>query len=99
MNFAVNKFKEHVYLDRPHPNHKNGWQVVFKFPNGYGASLIKTRYSYGGDKGLYEMAVIQFDVDGKEFAISYETPITDDVLGYLNEEEVIGTLQKIKELE
>jgi len=63
-----------------------------KFKNGYEASVVKSEYSYGGRDGLYELAVFK---DGE---ITYDTPITDDVLGYLTEEEVSETFIKIQEL-
>ena len=72
----------------------DGVQKIYKFPNGYGASVICNPYSYGGDMGLWEIAV--FDKEGN---LTYETPITDDVIGYLNDDEVIEVLNKIKELE
>lgn len=28
-----------------------------KFDNGYGASVVKGPHTYGGDQGLYELAV------------------------------------------
>lgn len=71
-----------------------GLQEIYKFPNGYGASVICNPYSFGGDEGLWEIAVL--DENGH---ITYETPITADVIGYLNDDEVIEILNKIKELE
>ena len=32
----------------------DGVQHVYEFPNGYGASVIKHDYSYGGKSGLWE---------------------------------------------
>jgi len=37
----------------------DGTQWFFKFPNGYGASVICNPYSYGGARGLYELAVLR----------------------------------------
>ena len=65
-----------------------------KFDNGYGASIVQNEHSYGGKIGLYEIAVL--DSNGN---IVYNTPITDDVLGYLSEEEVTDALKQISELE
>ena len=78
---------------KEHPNHMGGVQARIQFDNGYGASVVKTPHTYGGDKGLYELAVFK---DGE---ITYDTPITNDVLGYLSEAEVEKTLLDIKNLD
>ena len=54
----------------------NGVQVVHEFPNGYGASVIRHDFSYGGKDGLWEMAVL------KEGDLCYNTHITNDVIGH-----------------
>ena len=73
------------------------WHVCifakYQFPNGYGASVIKNSVSYGGKSGLYELAVL--NKDGK---IIYDTPITDDVLGYLTLLDVTKHLKEVKNL-
>lgn len=69
-----------------------GIQYIFTAPNGYGASIVKHSFSYGGKNGLWELAVLLGD------AICYDTPITDDVLGHLTEEEVNDTLKQIADL-
>lgn len=71
-----------------------GQQCIVQFPNGYGASIVKGEHTYGGRDGLYEIAI--FSKDGQ---ITYDTPITDDVLGYLSEEDVEKTLTDIKNLD
>ena len=63
------------------------------FDNGYGASVVVGPYTYGGEDGLYELAVL--DSDGK---LTYETPVTDDVEGYLTEEDVNRLLEQIQKL-
>ena len=69
-----------------------GFIARINFNNGYGASVVKSIYSYGGDQDLYELAVI------KDNAICYDTPITDDVIGYLTENDVTKYLGQIQEL-
>ena len=63
-----------------------------KFDNGYEISVVKSPYTYGGDKGLYELAVFK---DGE---ITYATPVTDDVIGYLRPEDVTEVMAKIQQL-
>ena len=71
-----------------------GTQRIYKFPNGYGASVICHKGSYGYSKGLWELAVLN------EFGeLDYTTPITNDVLGHLSEEEVILKLNEIRGLQ
>jgi len=70
----------------------NGVQVVHEFPNGYGASVVKHDYSYGGKDGLWEMAVL------KEEELCYNTHITNDVIGYLSDADVKSTLKEIEQL-
>lgn len=74
------------------PGRHGGVQAVVVFPNGYGASIVCSPFSYGGPQGLYEIAVL----DGQ--GITYDTPVTSDVLGYLSEEDVEKTLADIEAL-
>jgi hypothetical protein len=71
----------------------NDYKQVFKFDNGYGASVVSNAMSYGGSKGLFEVAVL--DKDGN---IAYNTTVTNDVVGWLDFAEVADILNKIKEL-
>ena len=63
-----------------------------QFDNGYEVSVVKSEYTYGGSNGLYELAVFK---DGE---ICYDTPITDDVIGYLRPEDVTDVMEKIQQL-
>jgi hypothetical protein len=76
-----------------HPNLLGGVQARIQFENGYGASVVCTPYTYGGDKGLYELAVL--DSDGN---LTYDTPVTNDVEGYLSEDDVTNLLEQIQQL-
>ncbi|MGY8803002.1 MAG: hypothetical protein ACKVK6_02055 [bacterium] len=69
-----------------------GIQKVYNFPNGYGASVIQHAGSYGIERGLWELAVLFME------DICYTSPITDDVIGHLNQRQVKNLLQQIKEL-
>lgn len=89
MNKSV--YDEYLIADR---KKNSGIQKKYKFENGRGASVIRNPHSYGGEKGLYELAVL--DDNGN---LDYTTPITNDVIGWLTWEEVIELLRKIKELE
>jgi hypothetical protein len=73
-----------------------GIQKIYRFPNNRGASIICTQYSYGGDKGLWELAVIKFNKD--DWKIDYDTPITEDVIGHNTWKEIEELLKQIKEL-
>ena len=69
-----------------------GPQKLYKFPNGYGASIVNHQYSHG-----LELAVIKWNK--YSFDLCYDTPITSDVIGNLDPEEVEGILKQIFELE
>ena len=63
------------------------------FENGYGASVVKGEHTYGGKDGLYELGVL-----GKDKKLTYDTPVTDDVEGYLSEDDVTKLLEQIQKL-
>lgn len=67
-------------------------QWIYSFPNGYGCSVIKGPASYGGSKGLYELAVLK---DGE---LCYDTYITSDVIGHLSWKEVCFLVDKVRVL-
>ena len=73
------------------------------FKNGYGVSIISTQYSYG-----LELAVIQWEgtwdeennkpKEVKDWNITYNTEITDDVVGHLNANSLKEVVDKVKNL-
>lgn len=73
-----------------------GAQAIAFFQNGYGVSIIRNGYSYGGKDGLYELAVIRGSVSNWD--IDYDTPITDDVRGWLSEDTVTDILTLVEAL-
>lgn len=76
----------------------DGVQKIYRFENDYGASVVKFPGSYGYEQGKWELAVVKFHGDNIDFFLSYETPITDDVLENLSWKEVEEHLKKIKNL-
>lgn len=79
-------------------------QYVFMFDNGYGASVIKAHPgSYGAINDLWELAVVRDSryshiINDRLWFVTYDTPITDDVIGYLTNEEVLKIMKQIQEL-
>ena len=69
-----------------------GYQKFVEFDNGYSASIVSNDMSYGGDRGLFEIAVLV------NHEIVYDTPVTNDVMGYLDFQGVADTLKQIENL-
>ncbi len=86
-------FNDLVFVDEVMYDDKVWSRSYMIFDNGYGVSVIRGPYSYGGQRGLYELAVL--DSDG---FITYETPITSDVIGFLRPEDVTKHMIEIQQL-
>lgn len=80
----------------------DGEQLIFRFPNNYGASVVCNAYSYGNEEGLWELAVIYWPVPENlgvfDFDLTYDTPITGNVVGHLSFQEVHELLDQIEAL-
>ena len=83
-----------------------GEQRLYKFKNGHGASVVKFGWPFvttgefswmhDGDATHWELGVIKWT--GKSYKLTYDTPITDNVIGHLTKNEVEKILNKIKNL-
>ena len=93
IKLKYDKFEKYLYKVREESN----LHYIFKFDNGYGASVIKNIMSYGHAKDLFELAVIEF-IDEFTWKICCSTEITDDVIGYLTNNGVLNLLEAIKNL-
>jgi len=82
-------FKELKFEDLEH----RGIQAWATFRNGFEVSIVKHQFSYGGEKGLYEIGV--FDAAG---SMCDPCEWGDDVKGWLNESDVEHWLNYIKRL-
>lgn len=70
----------------------NGIQLIYGYPNGYGASVVLHDGSYGQSQGLFEVAVTH---SGE---LCYATPIASDVLGWQTFADVDQVLKQIEGL-
>ena len=71
----------------------NAIRALVEFPNGYRASIVRHAGSYGGKEGLFELAVMD-----SHNQIVYDTPVTNDVLGWLTPDGVEEAVSKVEAL-
>jgi hypothetical protein len=85
----MKEFKDLEFKDLPDGS---GIYSRTMFENGFGASVICHKYSYGGNDGLYELAVL--DTDGY---LHYDNSVANgDVCGHLTEDDVTKLLKEIQ---
>lgn len=72
-------------------------QKLYKFPNGFGASVVFRRGSYGYEQGLCEIGVIRW-INGV-FLLTSGTSLESDIFGFLDEKERDKVLEDIFGLE
>ena len=90
--YPINEFNK-ITFDGDHETnfgrvaHLNGWQKIFNFPNGFGASIVNHDMSYG-----LELALLY---DGN---LVYHPKITMDVIGGLTPCRARNVLKKIAKL-
>jgi hypothetical protein len=95
-----NKFYTFEDLEfEPHPYMRYSFtqQALIFFANGYGVSVLIGGHCYGDGSTPYELAVLKGNAE--KFDLCYDTPITNDVLGYLTPEEVTDYMIEVQKLE
>lgn len=96
-NYLVDTYEDNIAGNK-------GAHYIFRFENGYGASVVKTYGSIGYSDDMWELAVILYEEENKlspdEYVIVYPYPIVkhECVLGPLDDSQVREILQKIKDL-
>ena len=88
---------------KTHPMGEGQHGLIF-FPNGYGVSVVRFKRpysdrgygSYTSNENEWEVAVLYGNEN--EWDITYNTEITDDVLGYLTEGEVDWVMLQVQQL-
>ena len=74
----------------------NGIQVLFRFDNGFGASVVMHEGSYGGRNDMWEMALIRWtDGDWDLVYIDDRDSPFRDVAGFLSDDGVAKHLADI----
>lgn len=100
----INSFKDLVFI--PHPiaeeakklplylakKYAESKQAKMEFKNGYGVSVLFGSMFYSNGIDTYEVGIL------KDGALCYNTPITNDVIGYITADEVTDIMRKIQEL-
>jgi len=87
--YTIERFNQ-ITFDEAHESefrrvvNLNGWQKVFKFPNGFGASIVNHDMSYGLELALF------YNGD-----LVYHPKITNDVIGGLTPCKARNLLRKI----
>lgn len=96
----MKSFKDIVF--KPHPVGEGLHGLIF-FENGYGLSVVrfkvpksKTYSSYTSNENEWEVAILYGDKN--EWEITYDTHITDDVIGHQTEGEVDWIMIQVQEL-
>jgi hypothetical protein len=86
-----------------------GIHYIFRFPNGYGASVVKCYGSEGYPEDLWELCTILYDEESeddvclgpRDYILVYPVQVTGgrrDAVGMLTDEEVCNLLTIIKQL-
>lgn len=100
----IKNFKDLVFI--PHPIAKEAQklplyfaeeyakskQAKMDFENGYGISVLFGSIFYSNGIDTYEVGIL------KDGSLCYDTPITNDVIGYITADEVTDIMRKIQEL-
>jgi hypothetical protein len=98
------EYKRHYTPTIQRPHTAGGTQDIYRFENGYGASVVRHSYSYGGQEGLWELAVLRIEELAEDFTwhglwnseLEDIAPgLTNDVHGYLTEDDVQELLDRI----
>ena len=77
----------------PEDYRKVGYRVTFPNTN-YGMSIIKGNGTYGGNRDQFEVGITWRDAE-----LVYDTDITNDVLGFMEEQDVLAIARLVLRLD
>ena len=92
MNKCYKTFQDLIFKPQ---SFLKGIQAILFFPNGYGIAVVRNACSLT-TANTWEIAILK----GTEsyYDLCYDTPITDDVIGYCSEEKVSNIMKQIQDL-
>ena len=91
------KFEELKFNDISETHGENAIQAYVELGNGFDVSVVKHKFSHGGEQGLYEIGVFDAQRYGVD-AMCDPLDWGDTVKGWLAPEDVERELKLIKEL-
>ena len=68
------------------------WRFAVPGHSDMEVSVIRSSMTYGGSEGLFELAMLRND------KCCYDTPITNDVIGWLDEQGVLDILEDVQHI-
>lgn len=72
---------------------------LYRFDNGYGASVITFEPEYGViAEGRWELGVMRYDDADQRGRMVYDTPIGNAVIGNLSDDDLQAVLARIRDL-
>jgi hypothetical protein len=71
-------------------------QAMIFFDNGYGATVVQQQSIISGREVLYDIGVLKGNEEINR--LCFDTPITSDVIGRCDEDEITKILKQIQEL-
>jgi hypothetical protein len=88
--------KDYIYSTT---KHLGGVRELYKFPNGYGASVVIGGFvNMFREEGAIEIAVLRFNKNDGTYDIDYTTPLTNDVIVVYSDDDCESVLEKIANL-
>ncbi|MGI9504235.1 MAG: hypothetical protein ACR2RE_14395 [Geminicoccaceae bacterium] len=89
---------DYLLLERPHPGGLDGVQRLYRFPSGYGLSLVNSpmlhSYSFA-----WEAAVLKNVKENGDFdSLTYDTELTSDVEVFVSDTKANEFIKRAAEL-
>lgn len=87
-----------TFADLKFEHEEDGESAFHFFDNHYGVSVVRGLYTHGGRQGLYELAVVYMAPSDIYSQLVYDTPVTNDVEGYLTPDDVTRLMEQVSQL-